>query len=120
MRQALPDITIDALAEHIAVIDCTGKILMVNQAWRDFALANGAEPLQVSEGCNYLAVCDAAAPTCRYAAATAALLRDVLAGRRKTASLDYPCDGPGERRWFSHLGRHGDEEFPVAGAVRQT
>ncbi len=33
--------TIDALSAHLCVLDETGRILAVNQAWRDFASANG-------------------------------------------------------------------------------
>lgn len=36
---------IDALPEHIAVVDQTGTIVMVNSAWRRFARANGNHDL---------------------------------------------------------------------------
>ena len=52
--------TIDALAEHIAVIDADGQIFTVNKAWRDFGAANGADPSTILEGANYLKVCDRA------------------------------------------------------------
>ena len=34
--------TLDALASHVCVLDASGTILMVNEAWRRFARANGA------------------------------------------------------------------------------
>jgi diguanylate cyclase (GGDEF)-like protein/PAS domain S-box-containing protein len=101
-HQRPPDqVTIDALAEHIAVIDVSGRILAVNRAWREFAAANGADPVQVSEGANYLEVCDRAAARGNEDAATAAaLIRAMFAGQRDTATLEYSCHAPREPRWF--------------------
>jgi diguanylate cyclase (GGDEF)-like protein/PAS domain S-box-containing protein len=100
MKQVL--MTINALSEHIAVIDATGSILSVNEAWRNFALANGGDLRTVCEGANYLAVCDqAAARGSADAATAAALIRDVLAGRRQSAILEYDCHSPTEQRWFN-------------------
>lgn len=93
--------TIDALAEHIAVIDSSGAIILVNKAWREFARSNGADPVDVSEGANYLEVCDqAAAHHDRDACAAAALIRGVAAGKHDTAMLEYPCHAQKEQRWF--------------------
>jgi hypothetical protein len=87
-------VTIDALVEHIAVIDASGRIVAVNRAWREFAATNGADPMQVSEGANYLAVCDrAAAQGCKDAATAAASIREVFAGRSETGA------GVKRRRW---------------------
>ncbi|WP_164557990.1 EAL domain-containing protein [Massilia atriviolacea] len=102
LSDAIPAVTIDALLEHIVVIDQRGTILSANKAWRDFALANGGDPLHVCEGINYLDVCDRAAVAgCGDAAHVASLVRDTLAGRRRSATFDYPCDAPHEARWFS-------------------
>ena len=93
--------TIDVLADHIAVIDASGLILTVNAAWREFALVNGADPDAVSEGADYLSVCDrAAAAGCTDAARAAALIREVIAGKSKTGMIEYPCYSPDEPRWF--------------------
>jgi diguanylate cyclase (GGDEF)-like protein/PAS domain S-box-containing protein len=102
LRQMMvPDITIDALPEHIAVINRAGRIISVNKAWRDFARANRGDPAQLCEGGNYLEVCrKAAAAGCSDAAAIALLLQDVAQGRRGDASFDYPCHSPTEQRWF--------------------
>jgi diguanylate cyclase (GGDEF)-like protein/PAS domain S-box-containing protein len=99
--QKFSDVTIDALSEHIAVIDESGYILTVNKAWRDFALANDANPDLVSEGVNYLAVCDeAAANGDKSAAAVAALIRSVAARQSNALSIEYPCHSPTVQRWF--------------------
>ncbi|MCY2988187.1 MAG: response regulator [Planctomycetota bacterium] len=94
-------VTMDALAEHICVLDETGRLLAVNQAWRDFAVANGAFPPQVAEHANYLAVCDAATgPDADEAAAFAAGIRAVVRGECDKFVLEYACDSPAETRWF--------------------
>ncbi|HVK53457.1 MAG TPA: PAS domain S-box protein [Burkholderiales bacterium] len=99
--QKFSDVTIDALAEHIAVIDESGYILTVNKAWRDFAVANGESPHLVSEGVNYLEVCDkAAASGDKTAAAAAALIRTVIARQSNAVSMEYPCHAPTLQRWF--------------------
>ncbi|CAG0946974.1 two-component system, NarL family, sensor histidine kinase EvgS [Anaerolineae bacterium] len=93
--------TIDALVERICVLDETGKIIAVNNAWRTFALANQLIPQNVSEGVNYLAVCDAVTgPDANQATAFAAGIRAVVKGERDEFSLEYPCHSPDEQRWF--------------------
>lgn len=93
--------TIDALSEHIAVIDEGGRIVAVNAAWRSFASANVAQPSTVTEGANYLASCDAAAARGdRDAAIVAGLIREVAAGTREQAEWEYGCHLPDEERWF--------------------
>ena len=91
---------LDSLSSHIAVLDESGTILAVNRSWRTFAEANGAVG-QVNEGANYLHVCDSATGEEReIATAFAAGIREVLAGRRPSFELEYPCHSPSQRRWF--------------------
>lgn len=93
--------TIDALDEHIAVIDCTGRIVSVNQAWREFARRNGGDPARLCEGAHYLNVCDQAASRNNNDATLAGtLIRAVIAGERDTAVMEYPCHSPTEMRWY--------------------
>ena len=93
--------TIDALSQTIAVIDASGRILSVNQAWREFARANGALPGAVSEGGNYLEVCDkAAAGGDAKAASVSELLRAIISGELNNAAREYSCHSPSEQRWF--------------------
>ncbi len=92
---------LDGLSAHIAVLDESGVIIAVNEAWREFARGNGGNPEKVSEGANYLEVCDSATgPNSEEAAAFAAGVRDVLRGRRRTFEMEYPCHSREERRWF--------------------
>lgn len=93
--------TIDALPSILCVLDENATIVTVNKAWREFAAANNGDPGAVSEGANYLAVCDASARRERGSALAAANgIRDVLAGRRKSFVLEYECSTPTLVRWY--------------------
>ncbi len=103
--------TIDALSMNLCVLDAEGTITAVNQSWRDFALANGTQPSEVSEGANYLAVCDAVQKSLvvvkknslaveDVAQEIAFGLRQVLAGEKSEFALEYPCHSPSEQRWY--------------------
>lgn len=92
---------IDALAEHIAVIDSAGTIVAVNKAWHQFAEENGAAEA-VCEGANYLEACDWAQMNGDPDATQAIdLIHEVSSGQRDSASFEYPCHSPTEERWFS-------------------
>ena len=85
--ERLTGAVLDSLASHIAVLDESGTILAVNESWRQFARANGADERAVSAGVNYLRICDEArGEGAGVAAAFAAGIRDVLAGRRGRSS----------------------------------
>jgi PAS domain S-box-containing protein len=93
--------TIDSLSAHIAILDESGVIIATNRAWQRFAEANDADPAMVSEGANYLQVCElATGQDCGEAAAFAEGVRSVLSGRQESFELEYPCHSPTERRWF--------------------
>lgn len=92
----------DALPEHMAVLDGTGVILMVNSAWRRFARANGdPDMLRSGPGVNYLDICVSEGFSDGDIASDAARgLRRVLEGSEQSFSLEYPCHSPTEERWF--------------------
>ncbi|HSL30572.1 MAG TPA: PAS domain S-box protein, partial [Anaerolineales bacterium] len=93
--------TLDALTANIAILDESGTIVAVNRSWREFARANGITPQQVSEGVNYLAVCDTAAgPYAEEAKDMADGIRAVLRGEEQSFAIEYPCHSPDEKRWF--------------------
>lgn len=103
---------LNVLPAHVAVVDKTGTIVAVNEAWKTFAEANGGDPRKVVEGVNYLEVCDSATgEQSEGAAAFAEGLRSVLANEREEFTLEYPCHAPDERRWF--VGRV--RRFPANG-----
>ncbi len=107
--------TLDALDAHLAVLDKDGKILATNQAWREFAEANSADWRAVSEGVNYLTICEAAeARGDLDAAQTLTGIRKVVAGALGTWTYEYPCHSPTEQRWFTCR----VTRFPGEGPVR--
>jgi signal transduction histidine kinase len=98
--EALLRSTLDALSAHIAVLDRTGAIVAVNQAWRSFARAAGFVGRDGGVGMNYLAVCERSAPVSPEAAQTADALRDIIGGRSAEFRMEYPCESPDGLRWF--------------------
>jgi len=92
-----------SLPSQTAVLDETGTIVAVNDAWLAFWESNGGSGPSGLVGGNYLSVCDTADGECAdEAGRTAAGIRDVVAGLRDSYVLDYECSSPEERRWF-HL-----------------
>ncbi|CAG0978503.1 two-component system, sensor histidine kinase and response regulator [Myxococcaceae bacterium] len=94
---------LDALGEHIAVLDEEGRITAVNAAWQRFGDVNHLRSRRYGLGMNYLTICDGATGTGSEDAARAAEgIRAVLAGRSGDFSFDYPCPVGDEPIWF-HL-----------------
>ncbi len=92
---------LSTLPAHIAVVDSSGTIVAVNQAWRDFAASNGAIVSKVMEGTNYFEVCDSATgDQSEYAAAFAEGVRSAFSGELEEFEMEYPCHSPDEPRWF--------------------
>ncbi|MGM0564406.1 MAG: EAL domain-containing protein [Pseudomonadota bacterium] len=92
---------IHSLPAHIALLDANGVIVEVNEQWRQFGIDNGYSGANSGLGRNYLQICDGAVgDDAEEAAAVAGGLRDVLAGRRSSFLMEYPCHSPGTERWF--------------------
>ncbi len=92
---------INAIPEHLCVLDKNGTILMVNQAWQHFADTNAPSAPNCGIGVNYLDICDkATGATAKEAPLFAAGLRAVMSGQQDTFSLEYAYDTPTEKHWF--------------------
>ncbi|WP_462320744.1 chemotaxis protein CheB [Halochromatium sp.] len=94
---------LDSLPEHVAVLDNSGRITMINRAWREFACNNGDPELTNSgPGSSYLEACqyDANVTDADYAKAAADGIRELLNGKRSHLALEYPCHSPEVNRWF--------------------
>jgi PAS domain S-box-containing protein len=92
---------LDALTQHIAVLDEQGTIIAVNAAWRQFAVDNDMRAEGDGLGTKYLHACATAASTyAEEAPAVLAGIHAVLAREREEFTLTYPCHSPAERRWF--------------------
>lgn len=102
--------TLDAIPAQIAVLDDCGVIIMTNQAWKDFATRGGLDWRKVSDGVNYLLVCEQAIGTgSEQAKQVAAGIREVIAGRKKEFLVKFDCSTSEERRWFlCHVKRYFD------------
>ncbi len=93
--------TVDGLSAAIALLDDRGEIKLVNSAWRKFAIENGAEVDAVSEGQNYLDICDnAVGPGSEDAKLFAAGIRKVFSGELSSFNLEYDFL-PGQPSWFT-------------------
>lgn len=94
---------LDAMPANIAILDTTGKIVTVNAAWKRFAAENGADATVIGgTGVDYLAVCREAEASGDMSAGLAAEgIASVLCGREHQFSIEYPCDCPGQTRWFA-------------------
>ncbi|MFZ4625931.1 MAG: PAS domain S-box protein [Rhodoferax sp.] len=97
---------LDSVKAEIAVIDVNGVIVMVNAAWRRFALENSDHPGEPAAGtgvgANYLAVCQPSdGPAQQEASQAGAGIRAVLAGQQASFVLEYPCHSSQQQRWFS-------------------
>lgn len=100
-RERFAAATLDALSEHVAVLDARGTVVAANRAWREFAVANSPSPQGLGEGANYFAACARATGAgAEDAARFAAGLRAVIGGEQVEFSLEYPCHSPVEQRWF--------------------
>ena len=91
---------LDALSGHIAVLDESGNIMEVNEAWRRFADANQFTLPDYGIGSNYLQVSEKALLQEREPSAYAGEIQNVISGRRPHFELEYPCHSPMVQRWF--------------------
>ncbi|MCY7348424.1 MAG: CHASE3 domain-containing protein [Pyrinomonadaceae bacterium] len=93
---------LDSLPAHIAVINRSGEIVAVNQAWQNFSRLNCLEDRIISTGVgqNYLGVCETSAAFEESTKDVVEDLRAVLNGESKGFSFEYPCHPPTEERWF--------------------
>ena len=85
---------LNSVTAEIAVLDHTGAILAVNEAWQRGAnqrVPGSGSP--VEGGSNYLSLCEDA-EACEG-------IRAVLAGQLPQFHLDYPCHTPQQQRWCS-------------------
>jgi PAS domain S-box-containing protein len=91
-----------SLHYHIAIIDRTGVIIAVNEAWERFGRDNGGVPYtSIGPGADYLESCKAAAVQADpFAQAALGGIRSVLDGCQEMFNLEYPCHSPTEERWF--------------------
>ncbi|WP_395066423.1 PAS domain S-box protein [Flavobacterium sp.] len=108
---------INSLSAHIAVIDTSGKIVAVNDAWDRFATENNETTIHnTGLGSNYFRVCKKSAET-GDPSATIVMegLRNVMNKLNRNFYYEYPCHSPSRERWFAMLAMpfDGDQELVV-------
>ena len=60
-QEALSHAILSSLSAHVAVLNERGDIILINEAWKNFATKNGGSPdLSLGVGVNYLDVCRSA------------------------------------------------------------
>lgn len=92
---------LDGFTAHVAVVDESGLIVAVNQAWRSFAERNG-RPGRDDVGSNYFELCEKARGACSDEARPFLEgMRRVQSGELKFFDLEYPCHSPDQLRWFA-------------------
>ena len=109
-------LSLDEQPEHTAIVDSSGAIVADNRAWKRFARDNGADLSKVSEGANYLGVCERAkGEQSPYAHSFGEGLRSVLCSQEERFAMEYPCHSPTQRRWcVGRVERFGDGDTPLA------
>ena len=93
--------TFDTLSGPIAVLDQTGVVLAVNDAWRRFAESDGSLGERCTVGMNYLAVCESVSGECRQQAQQlASEIREIILRKRDRCDLEYARHSGSRKRWF--------------------
>jgi PAS domain S-box-containing protein len=103
---------LDALSSHVAILDPTGKCIVVNKAWRDFAGHHGPQDPTVVLGNCYIHAWDPVAASAQPDAIRAATgVCAVLDGREPTFIIEYAYASPVRQCWFrmqvSPIGENG-------------
>jgi diguanylate cyclase (GGDEF)-like protein len=95
---------INSVSEHIVTIDREGIIQFVNRAWVEFGQNNDCSVKNEHEwhGVNYLTVCDRSTTRGDEPGANKAAegIRRVIKKELASFSIEYPCHGPDQKRWF--------------------
>ncbi len=92
---------LNTLPANIALLDKESNIIKVNKEWTKFGKENAIMHSFCHIHSNYIKVCESAqGPERPTALKMAQGLKDILGGRLKNFSLEYPCHSPTEKRWF--------------------
>ena len=90
-----------SLPVSVAILDASGTIVSVNNAWKQFGRRNGLRVPHSAVGSNYLQYCRSDDPNSRRFVGR---LKALLAGKRDLSTFIYPCHSPTQARWFCLIG----------------
>jgi len=94
--------TMDALSQHICVVDEDGTIMAVNKSWRRFAEDNGYRADTTWEHESFFMTSETATGmSAAEVAYVASGMRDVLSGAQDEFTTEYSCHANAEQRWFA-------------------
>ncbi len=92
---------LNALPPQIALLDSKGVIFAVNDAWKNFGIENGIGEGYVWIGQNYIEASEnTTGGGSYYAKQIATSIKDIISGRTRQFSIEYPCHSPSVKRWF--------------------
>ena len=92
---------INSLPTSAVILDSSGRIVAVNDYWKEFGRRNGLRVPHSAIGSNYLQYCGSDEPNSRRFVRE---LRALLAGDLDLLTFIYPCHSPTRKRWFSLIG----------------
>ena len=91
-----------SLTSLIAVLDCDGRIIAVNESWKRFATSSANPDSAPAPGLNYLEACRRACrPPMPDAEEAIQGIEGVLAGWLSSYGFEYACRTPAGDRWFA-------------------
>lgn len=102
------------LPASVAILDASGRIVAVNDTWKDFGRRNGLRLDRFAVGSDYLQFCRGSEPGLRRFARN---LEALLAGRLDLLTHVYPCHSPTRQRWFSLIGVPLSRDEPAGVAL---
>ena len=109
---------LNALPANIALLDSYGRIISVNGAWQRFAAENSLQATEYGIGLNYIEICDSSqGDDASTAHQIAAGIRSVLNGVTESFSLEYPCQSPTGKCWYSMTVTPMAQTFPRGAVV---
>ncbi len=97
----LYQVVVNSLSAHVAILNEQGVILETNEAWQEYARANGMKEGWDCVGINYYSVCrggDSNDPD--DAGSVVRGIEKVIRGELQEFFHQYPCHSPDEKHWF--------------------
>ena len=89
------------LPVSVAILDRSGTIVGVNDAWKDFGRRSNLRIANFGVGANYLNYCGSDRANSVQLSKD---LRALLEGKLDLLTRIYPCNSPTQRRWFFMFG----------------
>jgi len=103
-RRDITQEILDALPAQVALLDPSGCIEIVNEAWRKFATENELRAENLALGSNYLETCDASGgESAEGATIVPPGIRAVLCGELPLFEFIYSCHSPIKKFWFKTI-----------------